>query len=126
MIDQIQDNKVENTKTWVIGNKWFNTQITEIHEQSSNDPVTFVNNSCMFLMDLKRAGDGLQIETAKHTVNGKAPIFITRDYIAATISANNGIRTILTTKKGQEHGTLTKIRRNTWTRFATWDANTTH
>jgi len=50
----------------------------------------------MFLMDLKRAGDGLQIETAKHTIEGKIPIFVTLDLIAATISANKGIRTILT------------------------------
>lgn len=93
VIKTVQDN----TKT---EHKWFGRQIDEIYKQSPNDPVAAVNNSCMFLMDLKRAGDGLQIETAKHTIKDKTPIFITQDYIAATISANNGIRTIFTKREG--------------------------
>jgi len=96
LLETIESNKLENTKTWEIGIKWFDEQINEIYKQSQDDPVKAVNNSCMFLMDLKRAGDGLQIETAKHTIEGKIPIFVTLDLIAATISANKGIRTILT------------------------------
>lgn len=52
----------------------------------------------MFLMDLKRAGDGLQIKSAQHTVVTSIPIFITSDIIAATIAVNNNIRTVLTSK----------------------------
>jgi hypothetical protein len=55
----------------------------------------------MFLMDLKRAGDGLQIVSGKDpTLDGlmKYPVFITNDIIAATISVNKGVRTVLTSK----------------------------
>ena len=61
--------------------------------------ITDDKNKQMFLMDLKRAGDGLQIVSGENMINGKyAPIFVTSDIIAATISVNKGIRTILTSK----------------------------
>lgn len=57
-------------------------------------------NKMMYLMDLKRAGDSLQIISGLHEIStGEIPIFITSDYIAATISVNKGVRTILTTQQ---------------------------
>ena len=68
--------------------------------------ITNYDNKIMFLMDLKRAGDGLQIKSAKTVVPAIAiPIFVTSDIIAATIAVNNNIRTVLTTKDPDIQGT---------------------
>ena len=82
----------------------------DTHFKKFNKGMNVVNK-ILFLMDLKRSGDGLQIISGKHNVlrdnKTHLPVFITSDIIAATIAANKGVRTILTHKDpsrlGNEH-----------------------
>ena len=82
----------------------------DTHFKKFNKGMNVVNK-ILFLMDLKRSGDGLQIISGKHIVlrdnKTHLPVFITSDIIAATIAANKGVRTILTHKDhsrlGNEH-----------------------
>jgi hypothetical protein len=84
--------KLDTTSDFDIQFRNFNTKQMKPHQKM------------MFLMDLKRAGDGLQIISAKGlqafgtSKTFVVPIFITSDIIAASIAANKGVRTILTQK----------------------------
>jgi hypothetical protein len=91
-----------NKKPYEKGQDWFSEQIKYIYK---SDGENATNNACMFLMDLKRAGDALQIASCSKVPNNKIPIFMTMDRIAATIAVNKGILTILTTQKNAPRGT---------------------
>ena len=104
-------NIIQKDKNIVIkGEPWFTEQINKIYAYSEKDIKKAVNDSCMFLMDLKRAGDGMQIQSVKvmETETTKIPIFVTQDIMAATISAFKGFRTILTTIDKKRNTTSSK------------------
>lgn len=93
----IKTNQTLTNTLWVGGDKWFDGIQQKILTHTPNNALDFVNKSCMFLMDIKRSGDALQIESCKANIQDKILIFVTIDKIAATIAVNKGIRTILTT-----------------------------
>jgi hypothetical protein len=83
---------LEANKTIVVKvhNEFYNKFLKKINDE---------NHKCMFIMDLKRSGDRLQIQSGT-IPHEKAPIFITSDIIAATVAVNNNVCTILTSKDG--------------------------
>lgn len=90
--------KTIKTQSMKVGNQWIDEQLQYIYQQTPDNVALAVNNCCMFLMDLKRAGDALQIESCRIKLpDNKIPIFVTLDRIAAIIALNKGVRTILTT-----------------------------
>jgi hypothetical protein len=106
--DLLFDKKEEETKEKTKvkqenAEKWFTEQISKIYSSETN-PTNAVYNSCMFLMDLKRSGDGMQIQSAivMDNNNDRKPIFMTHDRMAAVISAFKGVRTIFTKKKKEQ------------------------